>query len=369
MYSSAIITLALAVSLVGAQKYTNTSSKYRLVANHQHPTFFDDFTLWNAGDPTDGTVNYTNFATAKEQDLLGWIWYEDKNFSHAYLGVDYKTVLTAPINRNSVRMLGKYTYEVGLLTVIDVHHIPTGKALWPAIWYLANNTKSAELLWPHQGEQDIMEWVNENDYNSMTLHTYSGCFTSNESLSYLGNLQSTNCSAGNGSEGCSIHAPSSYMFNGKQLATAGPDFNKQGGAVYIHEWTTEGVSVWLFPRDQLPLDLQRGAPNPSSWSQKPLARWSGKHCDFGTQFVSQQLIINIDFCGQWAGKVYNPQLGEQQGWDQCNALVRNNPEAFKDAYFDFASIKIYSSNPQPPVLAPPPPPPPNTTTTRRRRRS
>lgn len=338
MFTMTTATLALAAGLLGTPAVaTAPTSQYKLVTEHSHPNFFDGFTLFDQGDPTLGAVKYVDFATAKDNDLIGWIYHEDTQSSNAFIGLDYHGKNVS--NRNSVRLTGKQTYSAGTLTVIDVRHIPTGPSLWPAVWYLA-----PQAPWPDNGEMDIMEWVNDNTYNSMTLHTGEGCTVANSPADYLGNLLSTDCHAKNGSEGCSIPAPLGYKYDGKTVATAGPQFNSQGGGIYVHEWTPKSISVWLFPRDSMPQDLKNGNPNPSSWTQKPLAKFSGSGCDLTKAFSPQQLIINIDVCGSWTGKAFKGHWATDDNWNHCVDYAANNPEEFKDAYFEFESIKMYSSN-------------------------
>ena len=312
--SKFVLFLALAASVLGAPAYTNISSNgYRLTTEYSHPTFFDHFTNYDGEDPTLGSINYVNFDTAVEKQLQGWVYYEYFNRSHVYLGLDYRGIVD---HRDSVRVVSKETYGPGTLAVLDVSHIPTGLALWPAVWCLAPGDS-----WGNDGEMDILEWVNEDTYNSMTLHSGRGCVVDRDPNGYLGTMQHANCSTPDDNifraEGCSTPGPKNYTFNGKPFATAGKGFNAQGGGVYVHEWTADGVSVWLFPRDQLPDDLANGRPNPSTWKQKPLAKFSGSGCDFTTAFQPQNLIINIDLCGQWAGKTF-PTPGN---WTDCNAYV------------------------------------------------
>lgn len=322
------------------QPTSSSPSAYKQIAEFKHPSFFDGFTVYNNTDPTAGSVTYVNEQTAKATELLGWVYYEDDQATNAYVGVDHHSKIAM---RPSVRLTSKQKLGPGSLTVIDVRHAPTGPSLWPAVWMLA---PPEEGEWPNAGEIDIMEWVNDVTFNAMTLHTGPGCTVDRDPSAYLGTLGEADCNTGDdfpGNIGCSIKAPEKYTFDGESMATAGPEFNKQGGGVYVHEWTEDSISMWLFPRHKLPADLRAGKPNPKTWMQKPLARFSGKGCDFTTAFKPQQLIINISLCGQWAGKVFGK--GGDDAWAQCNAFVENNPQAFEEAFFDLASVRMYSTNP------------------------
>ncbi len=70
-------------------------------------------------------------------------------------------------NRDSIRIHSLKTYNSGLF-ILDVDHVPTGCSTWPAFWMNGPDP------WPQNGEVDIMESVNNNQQNQMTLHTGAG---------------------------------------------------------------------------------------------------------------------------------------------------------------------------------------------------
>ncbi|KAK5125134.1 hypothetical protein LTR85_000810 [Meristemomyces frigidus] len=318
-----------------------STSKYSLVADFSGPTFFDGFTTFVGADPTEGNVNYVGMKYGAENGLLGLIDNKATNSINAYIGVDYQNVTA---NRNSIRLSSKQTFDAGTVITFDVVHAPVAYGTWPALWLLGDVPGSN---WPENGgEADILEWVHESNYNSMTLHTAPGCTVDNNTAAFQGQLQNASCNAGMAGDGCSIQALNQDTNNGKTLATAGKAFNDQGGAVYAADWSTTGLSVYMFGRDSLPADLAAGKPDPSSWSAKPLAVFSGPGCDFTTSLSTMQITEDITFCGTWAGK---PDVWESSGaaaatnTATCADYVTNNPKAFKDAYFEIASIRVYSS--------------------------
>lgn len=198
-------------------------------------------------------------------------------------------------------------------------------------------------MWPSSGESDILEYVHTGDANAMTLHTAPNFSVDNSTTAFQGSLVDSNCNAGNAGTGCSVSMANSTT--NSSLATAGDAFNAQGGGVYVHDWTSEGITVWLFPRDNLPADLVAGHPDSSTWTQKPLAKFTGKG-DFGTTFKNMQLIINIDFCGDWAGKAAvwaSSGAAKATGAETCAEYVGANPEAYKEAYFEIGSIDFYTA--------------------------
>jgi hypothetical protein len=84
-----------------------------------------------------------------------------------YIGVDYENILVPyGIGRDSVRISSTKSWGTGTLVVVDLAHMPGGQCgTLPAMWMLGPN-------WPYGGEIDIIEGVNSNVVNLMSLHTY-----------------------------------------------------------------------------------------------------------------------------------------------------------------------------------------------------
>ena len=57
--------------------------------------------------------------------------------------------------------------------------MPQGCGVWPAFWMFGPN-------WPNNGEIDIIEGVNNQPENGVTLHTSDGCDYANTSASFTG---------------------------------------------------------------------------------------------------------------------------------------------------------------------------------------
>ncbi|GIZ47636.1 hypothetical protein CKM354_001072200 [Cercospora kikuchii] len=354
---------------------TNTAASgkpYTLISEYTNTSFFDHFTAFSGPDPTNGHVQYQTLQSAAEQNLVGYIYNATSGERTAYLGVDSKNV--APEGRKSVRITSKETFDAGSMVVIDVRHAPSQYGAWPAIWMLG----TGEQDWPANGESDILEYVSKDDFNAMTLHTSPGCVVDNittsaapsnsstsgaknekqaSSMQQQGLLTTSDCNTGKGATGCSIKAYNQNTIplskrdtsssNTATFSTAGSDFNTQGGSVYVHDWQPDGITIWSFPRNNLPADLLDTKPDPSTWTQTPLARFKGSGCNFSEAFKKMQLIINITFCGDWAGKVWESSgAKEKTGYETCNEYVEKNPEVFEDAYFEIGGVWVYSSNGQ-----------------------
>jgi len=203
--------------------------------------------------------------------------------------------------------------------IFDAQHIPTGCGTWPAFWSFGPN-------WPSSGEIDVMEGVNGVGNNAMTLHTSPGC--------RMGNLD---CNAGTAFIGCGIHDPNGGTF--------GASFNNNPGrgGVYAMEWVAGNngfIRVWTFPRNQIPGDLSSGRPKPSSWPA-PRAHFPfGGACN-SNHFVNHNIIIDLTFCGDWAGATFGQQCGHIG--KSCPDFLRNNAGALSEAYFEIFGVQLYRS--------------------------
>ncbi|KAL9623995.1 MAG: hypothetical protein Q9160_001748 [Pyrenula sp. 1 TL-2023] len=188
--------------------------------------------------------------------------------------------------------------------------------------------------WPTNGEIDIIEGVNRQSQNDMTLHSSSGCSITN---SGSGTLVTPNCDVNAANQatnaGCQVAASSS-------AASYGTGFNSAGGGVYATEWTSDGISIYFFPRGSIPSDIAGGNPNPSSWGT-PAANFEG--CDFDSHFRDLQIVFDTTLCGDWAGAVWGQDSTCTAKASTCQDYVANHPGDFKDAYWSVNSLKVYSN--------------------------
>lgn len=160
---------------------------------------------------------------------------------------------------------------------MDLTKIPYGPSLWPAFWSDGPN-------WPAGGEIDVIEGVNDFSVNQATLHTSDGCVLTTP-MKGTGAVVGTDCNAAlDGNAGCGVTSDND--------ASAGAAFDKNGGGVYAMGWDAEGISVWFFPRADIPEDLASGAPEPSGWSE-PMAFWAASGCDMSEFFAAQTIILDI----------------------------------------------------------------------------
>lgn len=173
----------------------------------------------------------------------------------------------------------------------------------------------------------------------MTLHTGPGCRISRES-DMIGKVSTDNCDVnaeGQGNnEGCQIKTD--------DTRTYGTGFNENGGGVYATEITSDFINIFFFPRGSLPSDISSASPDPSSWG-KPMAVFKGD-CDISSTFKDMSITFTNTFCGDWAGNVWSSGSCASKA-DTCVDYVKNNPEAFEDAYWSVNSLKVYKHGSSP----------------------
>nr|POE99335.1 putative endo-1,3(4)-beta-glucanase [Quercus suber] len=366
-FTTTTTTLLLAASIIFPTSTlaapTNTGTPktdniYSLVADYTGPAFFDAFDTFvtnaTVSDPTSGAINYVSMPEAISSKMVGVVYNSSsRSSSVSYVGVD----LSGP-RRNSVRLESKSTFNVNTLVVADIQHMPVGCGLWPAFWALGQGA-----TWPAAGEIDVLEAVHNDDFNHVTLHTSPGCAVDSSPALFQGNLSTTDCNAGSGSDGCSVathplisagsrSSPAPYA-NTSTLATAGPRFNAQGGAVYALLWTPQTISIYIFAHDALPADLAAGqTPAPETWTATPLVQFRPDSsapdggCDFTQRFTDMRMILNTEVCGSWAGAddVWESSgCKARTGQSTCEAFVAAAAQGgFEEAYWLVGGIRVFS---------------------------
>ncbi|KAF8506413.1 glycoside hydrolase family 16 protein [Hysterangium stoloniferum] len=263
----------------------------RLVDKFAGKHFFDHWNFFTDSDPTHGLVDYVSKDDATSYGLAS---VGDDNVT--VLAVDDSSRISVGSNRKSVRITSKKSYTGGLF-VIDVNAMPTGCAIWPAFWTVAGEN------WPKNGEIDIIEGVNLQTHNQMTLHTAPGCMLDkaaapnlNNSKAFLGNVLSTTCNALlDSNSGCGVTDPNPQSY--------GPGIEKGNGAVFAMLWDSVGIRIWHFNRANTPADLSDFTPDPITWPV-PSAFWSTTTCPVNKFFKNHNIVINTSLCGDFAGSTY-----------------------------------------------------------------
>jgi hypothetical protein len=308
----AFLSLASFFSTVHAATYSRTE---QIVGSG----FNSAFDYQAIADPTHGRVNYVNQQTAQSQNLT----YASSN--SFILRADFTNVVRSGSGRNSVRIRSKRTYTTHV-AVFDIRHMPQGCGTWPAVWEVKEDG------WPNGGEIDILEGVNDQSPNAATLHTTSGCTMPGDTSQMTGSWRQTDCNwQVNGNAGCGVGFRDNRSY--------GPAFNSNGGGIYALERTPRFIKVWFWPRgSSIPSDVANGAGsvNTDNWGT-PAAYFPNTSCNIPNYFAAHNIIINLTLCGDWAGSVYPSSCPSN-----CVDHVNNDPSSFRDAYFDFKSLNIYT---------------------------
>ncbi|KAF5672495.1 mixed-linked glucanase precursor MLG1 [Fusarium circinatum] len=317
---SSILALGLTALFNSAFAQNNSYSQYSLKTTYDSSNFFEAFEFFNEEDPTHGFVDYVDADAANSEGLAGYV------DGAVYMGVDYQT--KNPSNgRRSVRVTSRDAFTHGLF-VADIAHMPGSiPGVWPAYWMFGPN-------WPTSGEIDILEGVNTQTENKISLHTGPGCSITNDGTTQGTTLESENCDSAGASAGCGQDTSDNQNY--------GDGFNDIGGGVYATEWTSDHIAVWFFHRGRIPQDIQSGNPTPSSWGP-PAAKFNGgQGCNIDDHFKENNIVFDTTFCGDWAGSPdvwgKNP---ETSSLGDCKDYVANNPADFKNAYWLVNSIKVY----------------------------
>ncbi|CAE6458931.1 unnamed protein product [Rhizoctonia solani] len=303
------------------------SSTWAIQSRIQGNSFFDAWEFWAYPDPTNGAVDYQSLEGSASAGL-----HEINSDGNAIMRVE--TTQQVSGNRKSVRLHSRTTYN-GALVILDAVHMPYGCGTWPAFWSNGPN-------WPNGGEIDIVEGVNDYQTNQASLHTKSGC-TIPEQYGSSGTLAaSLNCAADEtGNQGCGQlnSKPNNY----------GKAFNDNGGGVYAMKWDRSGISIYFFPRDEIPSDIDNEAPRPDTWGT-PVGNWPAQNCDPFEFMTNHIMIFDTTLCGDWAGNAWQSSgiAGQTQtcaaktGYNTCLEYIRNEGANLKDAYWEVKSVKVYT---------------------------
>ncbi|KAG9309025.1 glycoside hydrolase family 16 protein [Chiua virens] len=314
----AVLPFGTSVGAWGAGAQHKIVKRYTLQKKYQANDFFTDWTFFTGNDPTGGNVNYVSMDDAQSQGLA----YVDSSDNTLVLAVDSTSDVSAGGNRNSVRITSNDDYTGGLF-ILDAVAMPVGCGTWPSFWTNGPN-------WPEGGEIDIIEGVNDQANNQMTLHSgTSNACTIDSSNKGSGQVLNKNCYSNQTSDsGCSIKDPSTSSF--------GYGFNAANGGVFALQWdASTGMSMWHFSRSSIPSDISGGSPTPSNWGEAT-GFWSASTCNISANFYSHAIIIDTTICGNWAGSEYS-----QSGCSGTCSQMVSNATNFANAKWKVNYVAVY----------------------------
>ncbi|KAL3707176.1 hypothetical protein TMatcc_005153 [Talaromyces marneffei ATCC 18224] len=330
---------------------------YELASVYDSTNFFNQFSFFSAfnlpiflytSDPTHGFVQYVDANTARTSGLTRIV-----NNTQIYVGVDNLTTLNYPTNnavpdsdvpastangRKSVRLESRQTFDWGLL-IADFAHIPSSICgTWPAYW-------TYNYAEDPYGEVDIIEGVNNQIGDVISMHTGARCRLDDDPQNQTGTDVRTDCSLStNYVDGCGVSGP---------LNSYGDLFNAQGGGVWVLWLDKDDLAVWMFPRMEVPDDIVKGTElTLNNWGKSLLHFKSHTGCRAMDQWRNQTIIFNIDFCGEnasgsnWnqpASSSSSQSCADSTSFSSCEAYVAANPQAFSNSYFLINSVRVYQS--------------------------
>ncbi|KAI0429856.1 glycoside hydrolase family 16 protein [Xylaria sp. FL1042] len=300
---------------------------YSLATHYAGQGLLDSFSFFTGEDPTNGFVNYQSREAALATNLVSI-----DEFNRVKLGVDSNnTYSTSDKGRPSVRITSNDQFTHGLF-IADFAHMPSSACgTWPAFWAFNNAGH-----WPSGGEVNIIEGANTAEKNLFSAHTTPGCQAPSTGFTAL--QGSRNCSTSRDDIGCNYAVPKAGS------GTYGDSFNVIGGGVYAMEWDATDIKIWHFPRIAIPYDISRApiiTPDPASWGP-PQARFGGSECDADSHFFNMSLVINTNFCGAYAGKVWGKTDKCSKLARTCEEFVASNPSSFRSAFWQINYIDVYT---------------------------
>lgn len=318
---------------------------YSLAWEASGSTFFDQW-LFLTEDETHGAVDYLNKEDAFRQGVI------KTHGNHVNIGVGAKT---KPLKRASVMLHSKQAWrpDTGFIVAMKYNHVPYGAGVWPAFWLM-----NTDVLWPHGGELDIMEYAND-EVSKVTFHTGQNCQLNGRKLGQcFGRYK--NGMKGPGPSNCNTNYFKNLLgCRPRQVQRSGEWYAKNPG-VLAAVWDASGVSVYHIPKAEIPHDLQSDNPRPEGWG-----KWRTAYLPFDehTCFDSakpQEIVLNVALCGDWAGGAWaRSAAARRTGFmsprcrpgdlshpdkDCCTQFVDSpaSESYFRSrAYFDIDSIKVY----------------------------
>jgi hypothetical protein len=159
MFTELIVECRAAAAAAGVQE--TGRAPYVIDTAYEGASFMDDkWDYFTDPDPTAGCVRYVDEDEAATRHLVEY----DSATDQTMIRTDTTNVHfdCAGDGRPSVRVASKKIWHSGGLFVVDLDHMPTGCATWPAFWLVAAPCgASGNCAWPIGGEIDIIEGANE----------------------------------------------------------------------------------------------------------------------------------------------------------------------------------------------------------------
>ncbi|KAJ6782328.1 hypothetical protein PWT90_07800 [Aphanocladium album] len=320
---------------------------YTLSKTYDSSNFFDEFDFQTTG-------THTN----QRDDNWSWVSYQTKNAAisqglaavkdgQVYLGVDHTNQLRAVDDggpgRPTLRIQSKSSFKHGLV-ITRFSHLPQPVCGgWPGYWTVGTGQ------WPRAGEIDLYEGWHLAPANKVALHVgpsadIGQCVIDQSAQTaqvLTGNCDNTFEDGVHqwANQGCQSEETRNGIWGSSQ------------GGIQALEWTSDFIKVYSWPVGSAPSNIGQQNPDTSSWGT-PSVQLKKPTCDTETAFSEQKLLFTLPFCGNPPG---NDQFWSQLSADgrngptcksitgapSCVDYVANNPQAFKNFYFQIQDIRYF----------------------------
>ncbi|SJL02708.1 uncharacterized protein ARMOST_06043 [Armillaria ostoyae] len=206
-------------------------------------------------------------------------------------------------------------------------------SVWPAFWTFGGT----DAEWPMFGEIDIVEGINLQTNNRMSLHHNDSSCVQPANPGQSGQTFNSNCSSGGGGVGCTISEtkPNSY----------GESFAQNGGGAFALQFDVSGAYIWFWPRQNIPKSLTSATStsnmDTTDWGL-PSAAFPSSGCNLQKLFSPQRLILETTLCGDWAGV---PSIFNTQCPGNCVQDYVRGPGSprYDSAYFEISYLRTYTA--------------------------
>ncbi|KAF8990462.1 hypothetical protein BDQ17DRAFT_1185278, partial [Cyathus striatus] len=307
------------------------AAMYELAKDYSGEDFFDGWDFFDGVDDVTGGDQIYSDAFLSAYKLLAFV---ESDTKHAFLRVDNYTNVPRSTPRRSVRVVTKASYHMDSVWIADIFHTPYGCGVQPALWSWAPPEVGGN--YPKGGGIKTFEAVNQDIFSHMSLYTSANCnaLNPNPDQNAASVVNTTNCD--NPILGCTT--------TNTGLNSYGPSFNNGHGGVFITEYSSSGISIWFFPRNNIPISVSSNSSNIDTTDFGiPIANWSPSICGsdgFSEVLLPQSFVIDIALCGrEWLGTLlYN------QTCPPGNCFVNSvsgDGSNFDEAYFEIGAIRVF----------------------------
>mmetsp|Transcript_96308 Transcript_96308/g.255887 ORF Transcript_96308/g.255887 Transcript_96308/m.255887 type:complete len:471 (-) Transcript_96308:101-1513(-) len=264
-----------------------TGKTYNLAWKAQGKNFFDDWTFVTE-DMVHGAQQFVSRSEAVSQGIIA------ADSHSARLGIGGLRLPSRPDEAYKryaphIRTNQAWDPKDSMLVAMKYNTVPTGCGVWPGFW-----TVNSDELWPEGGELDIMEYANY-DESKVSFHIGTHCHLDNRKIGQC----LPHGSGGPGPSDCyTSYFKNAFGCRPRQHQRRGDQYDAIPGVIAA-QWTSDSVTVYLFPDGQVPKDLEDDKPKPDGWTKYVVAYLPfSRPCE---AIKPQEIVLNVQLCGDAAG--------------------------------------------------------------------